>query len=380
MIQKSLLTIVFAGLTTVTLLAQVSVTTKIPPTVKPGGEFNVELNISKGDVTGFAKLQQDLPTGFTAMPGESANSTFSFKDRKVKFLWMALPSTTDIKVSYKVVVDASVSGNQIMEGNFSFIRNNETEKFVLPKDIIVVSSDPTAASQNAAVANQAMEDQKRKEEAAAATRAAAQAEEAAKPAEIATSQEVAKPAESTNTNAQEASNTAAESTSTQESSSQPASSTSAADAQVAEEKRATEVKKSQDAKAAADQEAQRKQAEQAKAQESKPVVKSQPARASSSASELKSKPGLVFRVQIAAGPKSTESALFASKHNISDAISVENHEGLSKYVVGEFGSYRPAKTYSNELRDTNGVAGPFVTAYNNGVRITVQEALNIAGQ
>jgi septal ring-binding cell division protein DamX len=366
MIQKSLLTIVFAGLTTVTLLAQVSVTTKVPPTVKPGGEFNVELNISKGDVTGFAKLQQDLPTGFTAMPGESANSTFSFKDRKVKFLWMALPSTTDIKVSYKVVVDASVSGNQIMEGNFSFIRNNETEKFVLPKDIIVVSSEPTAASQSVVAANQAMEDQKRKDEAASSARAEAQAEETAKPAE--------------STNSQEASNTAAESTSTQESSSQPASSTSAADAQVAEEKRATEVKKSQDAKAAADQEAQRKQAEQAKAQESKPVVKSQPARASSSASELKSKPGLVFRVQIAAGPKSTESALFASKHNISDAISVENHEGLSKYVVGEFGSYRPAKTYSNELRDTNGVAGPFVTAYNNGVRITVQEALNIAGQ
>ena len=366
MIKKSLLTIAFLGLTTATLLAQVSVTTKAPASVKPGGEFNVELNISKGDITGFAKLQQDLPTGFSALPGESANSTFSFKDRKVKFLWMALPATADIKVSYKIVVDASVSGNQIMEGNFSFIRNNETEKFVLPKDIIVVSSDPTAASQSVVAANQAMEDQKRKDEAASSARAAAQAEESAKPAE--------------STNSQEASKPAAESTSTQESSSQPANSTSAADAQVAEEKRATEVKKSQDAKAAADQEAQRKQAEQAKAQESKQAAKSQPAAASVGASELKSKPGLVFRVQIAAGPKSTESALFASKHNISDAISVENHEGLSKYVVGEFGSYRPAKTYSNELRDTNGVAGPFVTAYNNGVRITVQEALNIAGQ
>lgn len=373
MIQKSLLTIAIIGFTTATLMAQVSVTTKVPSSVKPGGEFNVELNISKGDISGFAKLQQDLPTGFNAFPGESANSTFSFKDRKVKFLWMALPATTDIKVSYKVVVDASVSGNQIMEGNFSFIRNNETEKFVLSKDIIVVSSDPTAASQSNAAANQAMEDQKRKEEAAASARAAAQAEESTKPAATAASQEAAKPAESTTTKE------AAESTSPQESASQTTSSTSEADAQAAEQKRAAEVKKSQDAKAAADQEAQRKQAEQAKAQESKPVAKSQPA-ASSGASELKSKPGLVFRVQIAAGPKSTESALFASKHNITDAISVENHEGLSKYVVGEFGSYRPAKTYSNELRDTNGVVGPFVTAYNNGVRITVQEALNIAGQ
>lgn len=95
---------------------------------------------------------------------------------------------------------------------------------------------------------------------------------------------------------------------------------------------------------------------------------------------LKSVPGLVFRVQVAAGANNVDPSTFASKFNISEAISVEEHDGMFKYVVGEFGSYRPAKTFCNDLRDNNSVEGPFVTAYNNGVRIHVREALDLLGQ
>ncbi len=95
---------------------------------------------------------------------------------------------------------------------------------------------------------------------------------------------------------------------------------------------------------------------------------------------MKSKPGLVFRVQVAAGPNRVDPSFFEEKFGISETVVIEDHDGLNKYVVGEFGSYRPAKTFSNELRDANGVEGPFVTAYNDGVRIHVREALEIAGQ
>ena len=78
----------------------------------------------KGDVSGFAKLQQILPNGFSAEAGESANATFSFKDQKVKFLWMALPND-DFTVSYKVNVDGSLSGNQIVEGTQHNSKRNE---------------------------------------------------------------------------------------------------------------------------------------------------------------------------------------------------------------------------------------------------------------
>jgi len=342
-------------------MAQVSVTTKVPTSVVPGGEFNVELKISKGDIGGFAKLQHELPTGFTAIAGETANSTFSFKDRKVKFLWMSLPGTSDILVSYKVKVDAGVSGNQILEGNFSYIRNNETEKFILPKDIIIVSADQAASAQNAA--NQKIiEDQRKKAEAAEAARAAAATEEASAATSTETGSAPAK---------QESKPVADNSAAEKAVSDKAASDKAAADKAASDKAAAAE-------KAAADK-AAKDAAREAKQQQAA-AAKSSSSQSSGSDAMLKSVPGLVFRVQIAAGANNVDPSWFANKYNIREAISVEQHDGMYKYVVGEFGSYRPAKTFCNDLRDSNNVDGPFVTAYNNGVRIHVKEALDIAGQ
>jgi len=362
-------------------VAQVSVRTKIPSSVAPGQEFTVEMNISKGDVSGFAKLQHDLPTGFNAVAGETANSTFSFKDRKVKFLWMSLPAASDLTVTYKVKVDAGMTGNQILEGNFSYIRNNETEKFTLPKDIIVVSDQPATAQQ--AANQQIVDDQRKKQEAAEAARlAAAEAErkaaEASKPVEKESPKQETTPVASSSQPAAEADNSAAD----------------AEKAKKAEEERAAaaerdaKAKAERDAKAQSDRDAKaasdlaaaeaKRQKEEAKRAES--AAAKQTSSASSESAMLKSVPGLVFRVQVAAGANNVDPSSFASKFNIKESVSVEEHDGMFKYVVGEFGSYRPAKTFCNDLRDNNSVEGPFVTAYNNGVRIHVREALDLLGQ
>lgn len=348
-------------------MAQVSVTTKLPATVAPGGSFTVELKVAKADVSGFAKLQQQLPPGFNAEAGEIANSTFSFKEQKVKFLWMALPAN-DFTVSYKVTVDASLSGNQIIDGTFAYIKDNETEKFVIPKDIITVGADGGAGAQQAAM-DKILADQKAKDEAADAAR-----KEAA-PEPVVTNE-----------------NPKVEKTEVVEATEKPAAETvdnSAEEAKKAEDqKKADEAQKAAEAKQAADA----KKAEDArKADEAKQAAEAKKAEKAAAApvaaatpdyndAMMKSKPGLVFRVQIAAGPNKVDPALFKTKYGINDAVVIEEHEGLVKYVVGEFGSYRPAKTFSNELRDNNKVEGPFVTAYKDGVRIHVKEALDLAGQ
>jgi len=348
MIRKALLACAFVGGVGTYSIAQVSVTTKLPSTSTPGGEFNVELIISKGDVSGFAKLQHELPNGFSATAVETANSTFSFKDRKVKFLWMALPGTPDITVSYKVNVDPSITGNQILEGTFSYIRNNETEKQPIAKDIIVISADQAGAVQ-AAANQEIIEQQRLKSEAKEAARKAAQ-------------------------EAEQQEGTAESSTESDES-----GDGGVAAAEEEARRKQQEQEQSDAAARQAQEEADRAAAQVTAEQEQRPVRQEAAPKAGVDAM-LKSVPGLVFRVQVAAGPNSVDPSVFASKYGISDVISVEEHEGLFKYVVGEFGSYRPAKTFSNELRDNNGVDGPFVTAYNNGVRIHVKEALDIAGQ
>lgn len=334
-------------------MAQVTVSTKLPASVPPGGSFTMELDVAKGDVSGFAKLQQQLPPGFTAEEGESANATFSFKDQKVKFLWMALPNG-DFKLSYKVNVDASLSGNQIIEGTFAYIKDNETEKFVIPKDIIAVKASGAEAAKDAAM-QQILADQKAKEEAAEAARQeAAQSE---------TKEEA--PAKETASN-EVADNSAAEAKAAED----------AEKARKAEEKKKADDEKARKAeeKRRADEAKKEKEASTASPQ---PVAKAAP---DYNDAMMASKPGLVFRVQVAAGPNKVDPSIFQSKYGINEAVVIEEHEGLFKYVVGEFGSYRPAKTFSNELRDSNGVDGPFVTAYNDGVRIHVKDALEIAGQ
>ena len=325
----SLATLLFSG----TLIAQVSVSTELPATVAPGASFNMKVNVAKGDVSGFAKLQQILPPGFTAEAGESANATFSFKDQKVKFLWMALPND-DFTVSYKVNVDASLSGNQIIDGTFAYIQDNETEKFIIPKDIISIQEDQSEAAQQAAM-DAILAEQQAKEETAEAARQEASPEEET----VEATEEVAEVVE--------------ESTEIVEESSEPVE-------EVVEE---------------VTEEIVEEVVEQVAQEE--PVVEEAP---NYNDAMMKSKPGLVFRVQVAAGPNQVDPSFFQQKYGLSDAVVIEEHDGMYKYVLGEFGSYRPAKTYSNELRDNNGVDGPFVTAYNDGVRIHVKEALELAGQ
>ena len=305
----------------------------------------MELDVAKGDVSGFAKLQQNLPPGFSAEQGESANATFSFKDQKVKFLWMALPND-NFKVSYKVNVDASLSGNQIIEGTFAYIKDNETEKFIIAKDIITVGANQAEAAKKAAM-DKILADQQAKEDAATAARNEAAPVEETEELVAEAVEEVAEPVvEETEEAVEEV-------------------------AEAVEEVAEPIVEEEQEEVAA-------KEVEKVAPLKQK-VVQAEPAPDYNDAM-MKSKAGLVFRVQVAAGPNQVDPSFFVSKYGISEAVVIEEHEGLFKYVVGEFGSYRPAKTFSNELRDNNSVEGPFVTAYNDGVRIHVKEALDIAGQ
>ena len=369
MIKRSTIFSVAALLFSGSVMAQVAVTTKLPATAVPGGSFTVEINVAKSDVTGFAKLQQQLPPGFTAEAGEMANATFSFKEQKVKFLWMALPNE-DFKVSYKVTVDASLSGNQIIDGTFAYIKDNETEKLDIPKDIITIQTDQVDAAKQEAM-NKILADQQAKTDAANAAR-----EEAAPVAEaVAEVANEPKPAEKT------AEKPAAKVEEVVEEVKEVAVDNSAEIAAAAKkEEDARKAKEAKEAKQAQDAENARKKQEADDAKKAAKANQPAPVANDYNDSMMKSKAGLIFRVQIAAGPNQDDPSYYQTKYGIKDAVVIESHDGLNKYVVGEFGSYRPAKTFSNELRDNNAVVGPFVTAYNNGTRIHVKEALDIAGQ
>lgn len=91
--------------------------------------------------------------------------------------------------------------------------------------------------------------------------------------------------------------------------------------------------------------------------------------------------GVVFKVQITAAHREVGKAYFMARHRYSGDFQIERHQGWIKYVTGRYGSYQEARDQrTNYVSAGHDFPGPFVTAYNNGERITVQEALMITKQ
>ena len=89
--------------------------------------------------------------------------------------------------------------------------------------------------------------------------------------------------------------------------------------------------------------------------------------------------GLVaYKVQVGAFRDGITIDKYQKKFNLNEQINLENHEGWTKLITGNFKDYKSARDKRNNLR--NKVKTAFVTAYNQGERITVQEALMITNQ
>lgn len=90
--------------------------------------------------------------------------------------------------------------------------------------------------------------------------------------------------------------------------------------------------------------------------------------------------GVEYRVQICATRKPVEITYLQSTYKLTENLYAEMHEGWHKFTVNTVSEYKAARDKREELRQNEAIKGPFVTAYNAGTRISVQEALMIANQ
>ena len=292
--------------------------------VLKGGSFIVDLVINKGAATGFAKVMETLPAGFTAEEVDAFGGIFSFQDQKVKILWMTMPASKEIRVKYKVTVVGDVKGKQPIEGFFSYLKESDgTNKKIAFNNSEIAVVDKITEEQVAVVepkteTKQLPEEKTPKKEEVKTV--------AAKTPKTETKQE----------------NTAS----------------------------IKVIEKEEPAKSE-------------KKQSSKKQSTSDNATASVAIKDYGvSNPnqGLYYSVQICATKKQVDVSYFVKANSINEKIYTMMHEGWHKYVVGEFPVYKDARDHREVVKTENKVVGPFVTAYNKGMRITVQEALMISGQ
>ena len=142
-----------AGLLLFKLLfgSDVSIVQDMPGSMDPGTEMRVTLTVTKAQVTGFAKLQIDLPPGLTATAIDTRGASFTFADGKAKFIWMALPTQPSFKVSYTLSADANLSGSFPVTARLSYIEDNERKTVDMVPAMLIVGTGGVVASTPAAV-------------------------------------------------------------------------------------------------------------------------------------------------------------------------------------------------------------------------------------
>jgi len=89
-------------------------------------EYVVNILVNKGNKEKFAKIQETIPAGFTAVSIDNQDAIFTFKDQTVKMLWMNLPNDPYFVISYKLVPEPENNEKPNLSGTFSFIENDNT--------------------------------------------------------------------------------------------------------------------------------------------------------------------------------------------------------------------------------------------------------------
>jgi len=282
-------------------------------------EYMVNVLVRKESLKKFAKIEEIIPAGYTAVNVDSKEGIFTFKDNRVKFLWMNLPADPYFTVSYKLIPAKGTSKLQmpVMSGLFSYIVEDKTQSIsIMEKDVSLANLTPEKVKEISQEQGQTI---------------------------IA---------------------------STNPTTTNPITSTTI-----------TEANTNTNTAIAVNQTVV-KQTEVKKVSPQNTITQTIKTNSSDveTADLLEPQSGIYYRVQLAAGHKPVNIKSYFRKYKLDNTIFKEQHNGWIKYSVGSFNMYKDAHDYRIHIWNTTSITDAFVAAYNSGKRITVQEALMVATQ
>jgi hypothetical protein len=432
----------------------ITVQMSAPTTVTGGDEFQVQLTLKKGDLSSFSRLLQELPAGLKAKSINSANADFTFKDNKVRLIWIKLPETEDVTITYTIHVDPRLKGTFNLGGKFSYISNNERQSVDISPQAITINPNPntdsslivdikdfkekiipelTSTENLPIVCIRETPEPTGEADNGYIVNLLVNKENAQKFAKI--EEQIPKGFTAIKIDAKEGIFTFKNGYAKYLWMNLPSSpyfivsyrlvpgsgvvqppvlkgkfsyviddktyvtdivqkdlklasfssdevkklvteiSTSAAPMLLASQEQINDT--TQKKLAANNQTDTTKIAQQPVKLKKKWLSKNEN---QNLAYTLEPEQGVYFRVQIAAGHKYIDIKRYFKKFKIGDEIRTENHEGWHKYSIGSFNEYRQARDYRVHIWNTTPINDAFVSAYNSGTRITVQEALMITNQ
>ncbi len=424
--------------------AGVTVQVDVPAEVVAGTEFEVHLIIQKGDLESFSRLQQALPAGLTAISDQSSNADFTFDEKRVRLIWLRLPQQDEFNVVYRIKVDERLKGTFDIKGKFSYIEENERKSVSMESTPIVIlpspNIDPTlivdinefeqkvipyipVESGGGQIACIRQTPVPEAGGSAYLVNILVNKESKQKFAKI--EEDIPAGYTALDVNPKEAiftfkggqakflwMNLPADPYFTvsyklvPNNASTPPPQLKGRFSYLEGEKTISIDIKQTDrdlaslsaaeiggliATLSATQLAQTTPLVETKTEVVKttpPVETEKPKTSTKSNKELKTnlpyllepEDGVYYRIQLAAGHRTVDIERYFKKYNLEKEVRKEYHEGWHKYSVGSFQLYKSARDYRVHIWNTTVIDDAFVSAYNDGQRITVQEALMIANQ
>ena len=412
----------------------VTVSGDFPKNVKPGTEFTAEIKINKGAIGGFAKLQIDVPQGFTVKDLDSKSGNFSFATNIAKIIWTSMPSDPEFTVKLTFMADASVSGAKSITSKFSYINNNNKEVAEMSPVEITVGE---GTSETSVTSTQKIEETTTTTQTVSETQTTTPVSSSGEPnSNIFCSRTITNGANANEYDVEVKIKKGAVKGFAKfqevlpvgfdaKSGKLNGSSFSVSDGKIkfvwvalpAEEELIISyiLEKSESAlpdsklengefsylendqskksklqvdaigniastNVAANETAvqtQKVATETVKTESTAEPIKTE--QKESSSSVAKKQGNVMYNVQIGAFKNAIQSDVLSKKFNISETIRSEMTQGFNKFMVGDFSEYKQARSHRETVKQ-KGCNSAFVVAYNGAKRITVQEALMITSQ
>ena len=97
----------------------------IPKFINPGSEIVVNMSIERGDVEGFVKVEEFFPMGVVIKEVDSYGAEFSYVHNYLTLTWKQIPVEDVIKVKFKMFVPSTLEGKAKVEGKIRFMEKGK---------------------------------------------------------------------------------------------------------------------------------------------------------------------------------------------------------------------------------------------------------------
>ena len=331
----------------------VSIVHNLPSELKVGDRVLITLDIDKSTLSGFGLIELKFPDNCVVGAGDIGNASFTFENNKVRIVWMKMPDVPMLHVSYYLTYTGEPGVALDFHGAFSHIEDNYRVDEEIPSHPIITNDTetlwPVNSSQLAVIEN-ITELQPESipsisftpqetiitDHNDAVAQTEFKSEEPVKVEEIVKTEEPVREVETI---------AVQEPVVTHQDVSSPETVTAVVTPDHKNPK-STEV---------LDQ----------------PIIPDRQDTPSDYPSRM-----IYFRVQLLAAHKTVNKSFLASTYGFKNEFNIEHHNGWLKYVTGMFETPELARAHRDYLNSScHDLPGPFITAYHNGERISVQEAL-----